>query len=88
MLRQFRLTGTKYGQTLLQIKNFRTTVKISQTTISLITDEQKFDHLLNSWFSSKVSMEAMKRRSVNETSVMDFLRATDLIIGFFEVILV
>lgn len=88
ILRQFRLTGTNSGNILLQSNFIRTAFNLTETTILLKTEQEQFDNLIKGWFSSKVSTETMKRGSVNEAAVMDSLRATELVIGLFEVGLV
>lgn len=87
-LRQFRLTGDNYGNIFKKKSVFCISVKIRQTTITLKTDENQFDYILKGFMCSKLSTNSTKRGSVNETAVMDYLRANYIFIGLFEMGLV
>lgn len=79
-LRQFRVTVTNVGKVLLRGSDVRRILKTRERGESDVLDKEKMrkewlENIMKSWFSSKVSTEAMMRGGANERVFISALRA-------------
>lgn len=83
-LRQFRVTGTNGGIIMRDDAGFLTAMGYSTDSARERTMSKWFDLLHASWFSSKVSTEAMMKGTANEGAVAEFLRNIPVVHAIFD----
>ena len=84
MNRKFRITGTNTGQILRYDALFCSLLGLSDAKIKERTLKDWFEVLSSSWFSTKVSTEAMMRGTANEAAVLHYVRNLKFIAGVYD----